>query len=82
MIPRPQLYKTLSALLFLSYWKDVRHKVTFLWMIYGLIQSKESNLSEWVPFVNSKAKKAQSTERRFSRWLHNSSIIPKIIEGA
>ena len=74
MIPLAQLYKTLSALLFLSHWKDARHKVTFLWMIYGLIQSKESNLSEWVPFVNSKAKKAQSTERRFSRWLHNGNI--------
>jgi hypothetical protein len=74
MITRPQLYKTLSELLFLSQWKDSRHKITFLWMLYGLIQSKESNLSEWVPFVNSKAKKAQSTERRFSRWLHNGNI--------
>ncbi len=74
MITLPQLYKNLSELLCLSQWKDSRHKVTFLWMIYGLIQSKESNLSEWIPFVNSKAKKAQSTERRFSRWLHNGNI--------
>ena len=43
-------------------------------MVYGLIQSKESNLSEWIPFVRSKAQKAQSTERRFSRWLYNDNI--------
>jgi hypothetical protein len=70
----PQLYKTLSTLLHLSTWKDSRHKATFLWMVYGLIQSKESSLSEWIPHVFTKAKKAQSTERRFSRWLHNKTI--------
>jgi hypothetical protein len=70
----PQLYKTLSTLLPLSTWKNSRHKATFLWMAYGLIQSKESSLPEWIPYVFTKAKKAQSTERRFSRWLHNDKI--------
>ncbi|NOQ35394.1 MAG: transposase [Methylococcaceae bacterium] len=71
---RPQLYKTLSKLLILSTWKDIRHKFTFLWMVYGLIQSKESNIPEWIPFVSTKAEQAQSTERRFSRWLYNDNI--------
>ena len=70
----PQLYKTLATLLASSTWKDIRHQATFLWMVYGLIQSKESNIPEWVPFVFSKAEQAQSTERRFTRWLHNSNI--------
>ena len=70
----PQLYKTLATLLASSTWKDIRHQATFLWMVYGLIQSRESNIPEWVPFVFSKAEQAQSTERRFTRWLHNSNI--------
>ena len=70
----PQLYKTLAELLILSTWKDIRHKFTFLWMVYGLIQSKESNIPEWIPFVCTKAQQAQSTERRFSRWIHNENI--------
>jgi len=79
MNSRPQLYKILSNLLILSIWTDIRHKATFLWMVYGLIQSKESNLTEWIPFVISKAQRANSTERRFSRWIHNNKINTKNI---
>ena len=43
-------------------------------MVYSLIQVREINLPEWIPFVKSRAKKAQSTERRFSRWVHNENI--------
>ena len=68
------LFKTLSNFLSLSNWKDKRHKITLLWMVYSLIQVKEINLPEWIPFVKSRAKKAQSTERRFSRWVHNKNI--------
>jgi hypothetical protein len=70
----PELYKTLSELLFLSTWKDLRHKQTLLWMVLGLIESKDINLPEWIPIVRSRAKQAQSTERRFSRWFHNNNI--------
>lgn len=70
----PKLYQTLSKLLALSSWKDKRHKSTFLWMVFGLIESKDISLPEWIPFVHTKAKKAQSTERRFSRWFHNDNI--------
>lgn len=75
----PELYKSLSIILKLSAWKDVRHKMTLLWMVYGLIQVREINLSEWSPFVQSKAKQAQSSERRFSRWFHNDTIDIKAI---
>ncbi len=30
--------------------------------------------AEWVPFVQSRANQAQSTERRFTRWIHNDRI--------
>jgi hypothetical protein len=49
------LFKTLSNFLSLSNWKDKRHKITLLWMVYSLIQVKEINLPEWIPFVKSKA---------------------------
>jgi hypothetical protein len=70
----PPLYKSLSKLLSLSTWKDQRHKNTLLWMVFGLIQTQDINLPKWIPFVFSRAKKAQSTERRFSRWFHNANI--------
>jgi hypothetical protein len=68
------IFQALSTFLLLSQWKDKRHKVTLLWMVYGLIQVREINIPQWIPFVQSRAKKAQSTERRFSRWLYNDSI--------
>jgi hypothetical protein len=74
MIPKPPLYQALHPLLSLSIFKDKRHKVTLLWMIYGLIEIRDINLPEWIPFVQSRAKQAQSTERRFSRWCHNQRI--------
>lgn len=74
MKPKPPLYKALYQLISLSLFKDKRHKVTLLWMVYGLISIKDINLPEWIPFVQSRAQQAQSTERRFSRWFHNSRI--------
>ncbi|MDM8564821.1 hypothetical protein QUF74_04130 [Candidatus Halobeggiatoa sp. HSG11] len=68
------LLTTLSNFLSSSNWKDKRHKITLLWMVYSLIQVREINLPEWIPFVKSRAQKAQSTERRFSRWVHNENI--------
>jgi hypothetical protein len=43
-------------------------------MIIGLLESKTINLPEWATFTNSRAKFAQSTVRRFSRWMHNYRI--------
>ncbi len=57
-----------------SHWLDNRHFYTLTWMIVGLIESKVISLPEWAPFVNSRATFAQSTVRRFSRWLHNKRI--------
>lgn len=64
----PRLYDTLVAILCQHRnWLDVRHVKTLAWMMVGLLMSGSVNLSEWVPWVESRAEQAQSTERRFAR---------------
>lgn len=71
----PNLYDTLIHILGQhTHWLDKRHLYTLTWMIVGLIESKVISLPEWASFVDSRAKFAQSTVRRFSRWLHNERI--------
>ncbi|WP_157448886.1 hypothetical protein [Deinococcus peraridilitoris] len=50
-------------------------------MVTGLLQTASVNLPEWTSFVISKAKFAQSTERRFIRWLENNAIHPTTLYG-
>lgn len=71
----PNLYDTLISILGQhTHWLDKRHLYTITWMIVGLIESKVISLPEWAPFVDSRAAFAQSTVRRFSRWLNNKRI--------
>jgi len=74
MKSQPKLYKTLFGFFKCSPWLDKRHWITFIWMVYGIIQVRKIHPSEWVPFVQSRANQAQSTERRFTRWIHNDRI--------
>jgi len=55
-------------------WRDVRHLQTLAWMVVGLIQAECVKLTAWVPFVQGRARYAQSTQRRFRRWLGNRRI--------
>jgi Transposase DDE domain len=55
-------------------WRDVRHLQTLAWMVVGLIQAEGVKLTAWVPFVQGRARYAQSTQRRFRRWLANRRI--------
>jgi len=43
-------------------------------MVVGLIEAGCVNLTAWVPFVQGRARYAQSTQRRFARWLANSRV--------
>lgn len=71
----PRLYCELVALMGQpQQWKDVRHLQTFIWMVVGLIHSGCVSLTAWVPFVSSRARYAQSPQRRFARWLQNARI--------
>jgi hypothetical protein len=55
-------------------WLDIRHLKTLAWMMTGLMQSGTISLPAWVPYVHGRAVYAQSTVRRFTRWLNNPRI--------
>ena len=78
----PYLYHTLLGVLGQhSKWLDHRHRQTLAWMMMGLICAKTVSLGAWAPFVVSRALYAQSTVRRFSRWLNNHRIKPRPLYG-
>jgi hypothetical protein len=71
----PHLYDTLVYVLSQHpKWLDQRHLQTLAWMMVGLIHSGWINLTAWAPYVRSRAQYAQSTVRRFRRWLDNDKI--------
>jgi Transposase DDE domain len=71
----PHLYDTLVHVLSQhATWLDQRHLKTLAWMMVGLIQSGWINLTAWAPYVVSRAQYAQSTVRRFRRWLNNDKL--------
>jgi hypothetical protein len=55
-------------------WLDVRHLKTLAWMMVGLILSGKIGLTEWTPYIRSRAQYAESSVRRFRRWLDNERI--------
>jgi hypothetical protein len=78
----PRLYDTLVEVLSQHQnWVDLRHLKTLAWMIVGLIQSGTIGLTTWVPYIRSRAVYAQSTVRRFARWLENDRIDVQALYG-
>jgi hypothetical protein len=78
----PRLYDTLVHILNQHQnWVDRRHLKTLAWMIVGLIQSGKIGLTVWAPYVHSRAMYAQSTVRRFTRWLENARIDVHALYG-
>jgi hypothetical protein len=72
------LYNQLLSLLSQhSQYRDLRHLKALSWMINALILSSKINLSEWESYVISRANQAQSIERRWQRFVHNSRIKVK-----
>ena len=45
-------------------------------MIVGLIGEGSVNLTKWIDHIQTKAKIAQSTQKRLSRWVNNPRINP------
>lgn len=71
----PRLYDAVFALLGQHrHWRDVRHLKTLVWMVVGLILSRNISLTDWLDYVCSRALIAQSVQRRFSRWLSNPRV--------
>lgn len=57
-----------------SHYCDLRHLKALAWMVNALICSGQLSLSAWEPYVLSRAKKAQSVERRWGRFMDNTRI--------
>lgn len=76
------LYDTLMTLLSQAPWRDRRHLSTLTWMVVGLLSSGWIGLSEWVPYVHSRAQYAASSWRRFRRWLANPRVDVHQLYGA
>ncbi|CAA9394858.1 hypothetical protein AVDCRST_MAG94-5591 [uncultured Leptolyngbya sp.] len=76
MSPTSRLYDALSQYLRQCdiEWQDVRHLQTLCWMMIGIIQSQAVHLNGFGVYVVSRAKVAQSHQRRFRRWLSNRRI--------
>jgi hypothetical protein len=77
----PRLYQAVLTHLQTGLWNDIRNARTLAWMITGLLLSQRSSLPSWLPHIHSRATLAQSTERRFRRWLENPAIDPISIYG-
>ena len=71
----PRLYDTLIQVLSQHRaWLDKRHLKTLAWMMVGLIETGLIGLTSWVFVVYGRAVYAQSSVRRFARWLANERI--------
>jgi hypothetical protein len=78
----PRLYDTLVTVLGQHRkWLDIRHLKTLAWMMVGLIGSGQISLTAWAPYTQSNATYAQSTVRRFARWLDNDRIHVNTLYG-
>jgi hypothetical protein len=77
----PRLYDVVLEFIRQCPWSDVRHGIVLAWMVVGMIESSRSNLTHWIKSVETPALYAQSTQRRFSRWMHNSRIHPTYLYG-
>lgn len=71
-----RLYNALIDFVGQSAWADQRHADVLVWMVIGLINEGSMNLMRWLLHVHTSARYAQSTQRRFARWLHNPRIHP------
>ena len=76
-ISTPLYNQLLSLLSQHTQYRDLRHLKALAWMINALICSSKINLSEWESYVISRANQAQSIERRWQRFVHNSRIKVK-----
>lgn len=60
-----------------SHYSDKRHLITLSWMVMGVLLSQSLHLTEWEPFVQSRATQAQSYQKRWSRFLKNPKVNPE-----
>lgn len=64
----------LSLLRQYSHRRDLRHLKALAWMVTALVCSSRLSLPEWEAYVPSRAHQAQSTERRWQRFMSNHRV--------
>ena len=70
-----QIYRQLFSFLRQhSHYRDLRHLIALGWMVSALICSERLSLSAWESYVPCRARKAQSVERRWQRFIANQRI--------
>ncbi len=75
MTQHPPLYNQLMQYLRQhSHYSDKRHLITLSWMVMGVLLSQSLHLTEWEPFVISRATQAQSYQKRWGRFLTNQKV--------
>lgn len=57
--------------------RDLRHLKALAWMVTALVCSGKLSLPEWEAYVPSRARQAQSTERRWQRFMGNRRVRVK-----
>ncbi|WP_225906619.1 MULTISPECIES: transposase [Thermoleptolyngbya] len=57
--------------------RDLRHLKALAWMVTALVCSGRLSLPQWEAYVPSRARQAQSTERRWQRFLGNRRVRVK-----
>lgn len=57
-----------------SQFVDKRHLKVISWMVTALLNSQSLNQARWEPYVQSRAEKANSYQRRWSRFFHNGRV--------
>ena len=73
MNSHPPLYHQLMQYLGQhSHYSDKRHLIALSSMVVGVLLSQSLYLTEWEPFVISRATKTQSYQKRWSRFLMQS----------
>jgi hypothetical protein len=78
----PHLYNTLVQVLSQhAKWAEQRHLKSLAWMMVGLMHSGGISLTAWAPYVVGRAQYAQSTGRRFRRWLDHDQIAVLSLSG-
>ena len=66
--------QVLSLLRQYSHRRDLRHLKALAWMVTALVCSSKLSLPEWESYVPSRARQAQSTERRWQRFMSNRRV--------
>jgi hypothetical protein len=60
---------------------DLRHLKTLTWLVVLLMQAGKISLTAWTPYVHGRVAYAQSTGRRFARWIVHDRIDVHALYG-